>query len=197
MYVKSERKQHKWFKNKSFVWFLIACYMTLIYSTLYIMRPILNFLKATLGDYFSPSIAIIFLIILSLVLAHIISNRERYSVRQYLWFSFICCLYGLVIYILELPEEQVHFIEYGILSALIYLALTHDINNRSIFFISSLIVFVFGAIDEVVQWVLPNRIFDIRDIVMNGIAGILVQLLIAMVISKRKVVLVDNIEISN
>ncbi len=131
-----------------------------------------------------------FLIILTLILAYIVNYRERYGVSQYLWFSFICCLYGLVIYILELPEEQVHFIEYGVLSALIYLALTHDINNRSIYSLSSLIVFVFGAIDEVIQWVLPNRIFDIRDIVINGIAGILVQLLIAMVISKRKVVLV-------
>ncbi len=172
---------------------MIACYVTFIYSTLYIMRPILNFLKMTLNGYLNLSVGVMFLIILSLVLAHIISNHERYCVSQYLWFSFICCIYGLVIYILELPEEQVHFIEYGILSALIYLALTHDINNKSIYFLSSLIVFVFGAIDEVIQWVLPNRIFDIRDIVINGIAGILVQLLIAMVISKRKVVLVDNI----
>ncbi len=93
-----------------------------------------------------------------------------------------------------MPAEKIHFIEYGVLSALIYLALTHDINNISIYFLSSLIVFVFGAIDEVIQWVLPNRIFDIRDLVMNGTAGILVQLLIAMVISERKSVLVDNIE---
>jgi hypothetical protein len=158
------------------------------------MRPILDFLKMTLKGYLNLGVGVMFLIILSLVLAHIISNRERYSVSQYLWFSLICCLYGLVIYILELPEEQVHFIEYGILSALIYVALTHDINNRSIYFISALIVFVFGTIDEVVQWLLPNRFFDIRDLIMNGTAGILVQLLIAMVISKRKVVLVDNIE---
>jgi len=158
------------------------------------MRPILNFLKATLKSYLNLSVGVMFLIILSLVLVHIISNREHYSVNQYLWFSFISCLYGLVLYILELPEEQFHFIEYGILSALIYVALTHDINNKSIYFLSAIIVFVFGTIDEVIQWVLPNRCFDIRDLVMNGIAGILAQLLIAMVIKKRKVVLVNNIE---
>ncbi|MGR3301973.1 MAG: VanZ family protein [Candidatus Scalindua sp.] len=194
MYVKSTKEHHQWFRSKSFLWSLIICYVVLIYSTLYIMRPILNFLKMTLKGYLDLGVGVMFLIILSLVLAHIISNRERYSVSQYLWFLFICCLYGLVIYILELPEEQVHFIEYGILSALIYLALTHDINNRSIYFLSSLIVFVFGTIDEAIQWLLPNRVFDIRDLVMNGTAGILVQLLIAMVISKRKSVLVDNIE---
>ncbi len=194
MYAKSTKGYCKWFRSKSFLWSLIACYVTLIYSTLYIMRPILNSLKMTLKGYLNLSVGIMFLIILSLVLAHIISNRECYSVSQYLWFSFICCLYGLAIYIVDVPEEQVHFIEYGVLSALIYLALTHDINSRSIYFLSSLIVFVSGAIDEIVQWVLPNRIFDIRDIVINGIAGILVQFLIAMVISKRRSVLVNNIE---
>ena len=194
MYIKGTKEYHKCFDNKLFVWSLIGCYVTFIYSTLYIMRPILNFLKAALKGYLNLSVGVMFIIILSLVLAHIISNREHYSVNQYLWFSFISCLYGLVLYILELPEEQVHFIEYGILSALIYVALTHDINNKSIYFLSAIIVFVLGAIDEVIQWVLPNRCFDIRDLVMNGIAGILVQLLIAMVITKRKVVLANNIE---
>ncbi len=130
---------------------------------------------------------------LSLVLVHIISNRERYSGSQYLWFAFISCLYGLILYIVNVPEEQVHFIEYGILSALIYIALTHDIhNNVYVYFLSIHIVFAFGAVDEVIQWILPNRIFDIRDILINGIAGILVQLLIAMVISKRKAVLISH-----
>ncbi len=187
MYVKNEKEQHKWFRNKSFVWSLIACYVTLIYSTLYIMRPILNFMRLTLKGYLNLSVVVMFLIILTLILAYIVNYRERYGVSQYLWFSFICCLYGLALCIVDVPAEKIHFIEYGVLSALIYLALTHDINNISIYFLSSLIVFVFGAIDEVIQWVLPNRIFDIRDLVMNGTAGILVQLLIAMVISKRKV----------
>lgn len=130
-------------------------------------------------------------------MAYIISNRERYSMNQYLWFSFISCLYGCAIYIIDLPEEQVHFIEYGILSGLIYIALSHNVHNISIYFLCTFIVFAFGAIDEVIQWILPNRVFDIRDIIMNGIAGILVQLLIAMVLNKRKVVLVGNIKDSS
>ena len=159
----------------------------------YIMRPIINFLKATLGGSLNLSIVIIFLIMLPLVLVHIISNRARYGVSQYLWFAFISCLYGLVIYIVDVPEEQVHFIEYGILSGLIYIALTHDIhNNVYVYFLTAFIVFAFGAVDEVIQWILPNRIFDIRDILINGISGILVQLLIAKVISKRKAILISH-----
>jgi hypothetical protein len=39
---------------------------------------------------------------------------------------------------------------------------------------------------------ITNRKFDIRDILINGIAGILVKLLIAMVISKRKAILISH-----
>ena len=106
--------------------------------------------------------------------------------------SFISCLYDLILYIVDVPEEQVHFIEYGILSALIYVALSRNIHNISIYFLCAFFVFVFGAGDEVIQWILPNRIFDIRDIVITGIAGILVQLLIVMVINKRKAALINH-----
>ncbi len=182
-----------WFQNKSFVWSLTGCYVTFIYSTLYIMRPILNFLKATLGGYLNLSVIIAFLMLLSFILVYIIKNRANYGISQYLWFAFISCLYGLILYIVDVPEEQVHFIEYGILSGLIYIALTHDIhNNVYVYFLSIHIVFAFGAVDEVIQWILPNRVFDIRDILINGIAGILVQLLIAMVISKRKAALINH-----
>jgi hypothetical protein len=129
-----------------FVWSLIGCYVTFIYSTLYIMRPILNFLKATLGGYLNLSVIIAFLMLLSFILVYIIKNREYYSGSQYLWFAFISCLYGLILYIVDVPEEQVHFIEYGILSALIYVALSHNIHNISIYFLCAFIVFVFGAV---------------------------------------------------
>ena len=181
-----------WFQSKAFVWSLIGCYITFIYSTLYIMRPILNFLKMTLRGYLNLSIIIAFLMLLSFILVYIIKNREYYGISQYLWFSFISCLYGLSLYIVDVPEEQVHFIEYGILSALIYVALSHNIHNISIYFLCAFIVFVFGAVDEVIQWILPNRVFDIRDIIINGIAGILVQLLIVMVINKRKAALINH-----
>ncbi len=193
MHGNTTKEYYKWFQSKSFVWSLIGCYVTFIYSTLYIMRPILNFLKATLGGYLNLSIVIIFLIMLSLILVHIISNRERYSVGQYLWFALISCLYGLILYIVDVPEEQVHFIEYGILSGLIYIALKLDIhNNVYVYFLSAFIVFAFGAVDEIIQWILPNRVFDIRDIVLNGIAGILVQILIAMVINKRRANIISH-----
>ncbi len=110
MYVKDAKNILSiWFQSKLFVWSLIGCYVTFIYSTLYIMRPILNFLKATLGGYFNLSIILIFLIMLSLVLVHIISNRESYSVSQYLWFAFISCLYGLILYIVDVTGETGSF----------------------------------------------------------------------------------------
>jgi glycopeptide antibiotics resistance protein len=37
--------------------------------------------------------------------------------------------------------------------------------------IPCLLVWLAGGIDELIQWWLPNRVFDVRDIVFNGTAG--------------------------
>ncbi len=80
MYVKDAKNILSiWLQSKLFVWSLIGCYVTFIYSTLYIMRPILNFLKATLGGYLNLGIVIIFLIMLSLVLGSSVAPRNSAS----------------------------------------------------------------------------------------------------------------------
>ncbi|MBW1751335.1 MAG: VanZ family protein, partial [Deltaproteobacteria bacterium] len=30
-----------------------------------------------------------------------------------------------------------------------------------------------GGVDELIQWWLPVRVFDVRDIIFNGVAGML------------------------
>lgn len=64
--------------------------------------------------------------------------------------------------VIPLPIERIHFIQYGILGWLSYWA-----GGRKAF----LYVVAIGIIDELIQGILPNRHFDIRDIFMNIIGG--------------------------
>lgn len=64
--------------------------------------------------------------------------------------------------LIPLPIERIHFIEYGILGWLSYWA-----GSKKAF----LYVVTIGIIDELIQGILPNRYFDIRDIFMNVIGG--------------------------
>ena len=70
---------------------------------------------------------------------------------------------------LEVPAERVHFIEYGLLGFLV----TKAIGKLNWMTISIALLFVtsVGAIDEGFQWMLPNRVGDLRDVIMNGVGG--------------------------
>lgn len=76
-------------------------------------------------------------------------------------------VWGIFRYV-ELPIERLHFIQYGLLGWLIFYSLprTKMING----FLFGLSV---GVLDEVLQGILPQRVFDVRDVWMNGMAVLL------------------------
>jgi hypothetical protein len=75
-------------------------------------------------------------------------------------------------------EERTHLIEYGIVAALIHQALLERLRNgRNVPVPAALAMGatgVLGVIDECIQAVLPNRVFDPRDIFFNAFAGFMV-----------------------
>lgn len=79
----------------------------------------------------------------------------------------------------ENPEEAFHFVQYGVLSLLLFRALRHRLRDPSIYVAATLIGAAFGIFDELIQWVVPRRYFDYRDIVINGLAVGLTQLALA------------------
>jgi hypothetical protein len=77
------------------------------------------------------------------------------------------------------PEEAFHFVQYGVLSLLLFRALGHRLQNPTIYVAATLIGAAFGIFDELIQWVVPRRYFDYRDIGINALAVGLVQLALA------------------
>jgi hypothetical protein len=77
------------------------------------------------------------------------------------------------------PEEAVHFLEYGVLGVLLFRALRTGIQDSSVFVAGALIGIFVGIVDEIIQWLVPGRFWDFRDIVLNGGASILVQIAIS------------------
>lgn len=75
-------------------------------------------------------------------------------------------------------EERTHLIEYGVVAALIHMALLErDDNGRPVSMPAALAVgatAVLGLLDEGIQALLPNRVFDIRDVFFNALAGFMI-----------------------
>ncbi len=73
--------------------------------------------------------------------------------------------------------ERSHLIEYSILAIFIHKAITERINQGSQVpvpaLLSFIITFLIGVLDECIQIFLPYRVFDLTDILFNGIAVVM------------------------
>lgn len=87
----------------------------------------------------------------------------------------IIAAYLLLLTRLSIPEERTHLIEYGIVGAFVYEALLERrYNGRTVYFPAILAIVAasfLGTLDEFIQYFLPNRIFDTRDMVFNVLAA--------------------------
>jgi hypothetical protein len=165
------------------LWVLAGSCLLLIYSSLYIVRPLTewlreaNLLRLSVGGAFLVAAAWVGLALL----------RKRPGWRVWTALTGIALGYVLLLSRFELPEERMHFLEYGIVGGLVYAALLERQRATSadsakpsgvggnlwpaVF--AFLITGTAGWIDEGIQAVLPNRFYDLRDVAMNAAAGAL------------------------
>ena len=94
---------------------------------------------------------------------------------------------GLLTLVPMMPEERLHFLEYGVVAALIYLALCErraraaeaDPTSRDPLVrlppavVAVILTAILGWIDEAIQAVLPNRYYDLRDVAFNSAAAVI------------------------
>ena len=97
---------------------------------------------------------------------------------NYTWICIIAAIYIYFTLKLPNPVETVHFLEYGFLSYLLFKALSHKIKDKSIYFTASLFALIVGTFDEILQWIVPKRMWDFQDIWLNGLSGGLFQILL-------------------
>ncbi|MCI5158485.1 MAG: VanZ family protein [Candidatus Electrothrix sp. AUS1_2] len=155
---------------------LTVAYLLSIYCTLGIARPIVEYLRPT--GLLLPAVIVLFTGCMPLALfwRYRIISRTRFLLRILLIIGLLCAAFLIA----ALPEERLHFLTYGLAGWLICWSLeatplfsTLSQKNRFlIWLIPCLLVWAAGGIDELIQWWLPNRVFDIRDIVFNATAGI-------------------------
>ena len=85
--------------------------------------------------------------------------------------------YLMVLARMAVPEERTHLIEYGVIAALVHEALTERAGQEGRVpfpgLLAVLVTAVIGLADEAVQRLLPSRVFDIRDVGFNALAGLM------------------------
>jgi VanZ family protein len=104
-------------------------------------------------------------------------RRKIRRVSNYFWLLLVTVLYVyFTIKLWDVPVEAIHFLEYGLLGFFLFRALKFNIRDKSIFFIAFLIGTLVGIFDEILQWIVPLRLWDIRDVGLNALSGGLFQI---------------------
>lgn len=86
----------------------------------------------------------------------------------------ITAVYVLLVVRLVSPVERSHLVEYGVVAILVHMALLERRANGAPVPVPALaaigVTTVLGVVDEMIQMVLPNRVYDPIDILFNVIA---------------------------
>ena len=96
--------------------------------------------------------------------------QKRYKAKKFLLIISPLILLTYLSLSLDVWVERIHFVEYAFLGLLIS-RVVNVTKLHSIIFSGCLVILI-GTVDEIIQWFLPNRFGDLRDVFMNSVGGL-------------------------
>ncbi len=156
------------------LWFCALAVVVAIYSTLGLAGTLAEVLRE--GNLMRASF---FFLMLLTVAAIVGSGLKRRPGRREVWVALgVTAVYGMLVIRMGVsPEERTHLFEYGIVAVLIYQALSERLQNGRRVPVPALLALVvtalLGWLDEGIQALLPNRVYDNFDVFSNALAAII------------------------
>ncbi len=153
----------------------VVAFTSLIYLTIPFARDIQGFLRdlkiLRVGVYCA-----VFLFISAV--AFFVIRYIGYSLFNVVILTIFIAIYLLIVKQYSIMVERIHFIEYGLLAFLVYHSLKTTVSGFAVYPVSLLIVTVVGWGDELIQYFLPGRVYDNRDVFLNALSGALILILL-------------------
>lgn len=125
--------------------------------------------------------AVIAFVLGSIVASIVILRRRQPPIgsADLLWLIGVAAVVAIWTYnLMGQPEEAVHFLEYGVLGVLLYRVFEDRVPDPTVYVAATLAGLLVGTVDEIIQWLVPGRFWDFRDIILNTGAVALVQIVI-------------------
>lgn len=156
------------------MWLAASGLLLLIYATLAQAREIVNWLRER--NTLRLAVALVLAAVVVLLVRNLI--RRRPSRRELLTALLLVAAYAAVLLWMDRAEERLHLVEYGMVAAFFYRALSERQKAGAKLWLSPavasvLMTAVAGWIDEAIQYFVPSRVYDLRDVAFNALAGLL------------------------
>ncbi len=167
------------------LWLLAAAWLLAIYASLYYARIVTEALRER--NLLRATVLAVFLLAGGVILSAVLRRRPGW--RELAVLALFAAAYAAVLPRLRVIEERVHFLEYGLLAGLIHGALRERLRAGGAEAVGSpgmrptasvwaaagavLLTSLSGWGDEGIQALLPNRVYDLRDVAFNAAAALL------------------------
>lgn len=156
-------------------WRASLAFLALIYLSLWPVQFALDFLRER--NLLRVAIATIFGVALVAVLRLLV--RRRAGLREWLTLALVGAAYLIVASRMTIVQERLHLAEYGALALLFRAALAArrargegaPAPGLAVDGLALLLAAAAGLLDELIQGVLPNRQYDLRDVGFNALAA--------------------------
>ncbi|MBT3332969.1 MAG: VanZ family protein [Rhodospirillaceae bacterium] len=175
--------------GEKLAWALAVLWSGIIYATIPFTGDGVSYVKQYWDDDVFAYVVIAGVIVMLAAAAILLLRRQRKSIPSYLWLITIAAV--VINQVIELkkgsPAEAIHFLQYGLLSLLLFRAFSHRIGDYSIYVAVTITGSTIGMLDETIQWLTQGRYFGLEDIWLNFTAVALVQAALALGIKPRNV----------
>ena len=162
-------------------WLYVVLCAGAIFATVPFGRRITEYIDLFADDSIFTIIVVGIFAVVAIGVVRFLIQRGGTSAGSYFWLGGVAVVFCVYAYNLrDNAVETLHFFEYGLLSLLIYRALCRRVSDYSVYFIALSLGFIVGALDEAIQWLTPQRVWDMRDILLNSVAVGLMQIAIGL-----------------
>jgi len=166
----------KW--KKFFAWLWVALCTFAIFLIVPLARTIQSFVQAHWGrSLFGYTVLVAAGGTFLVLIYYLYFKLNIRSPLNYIWLTIITGLYiYFTIKLWKVPVEAIHFLEYGLLGFFLFRAFRFTIKDKSIYLSAFLFGSFVGILDEILQWMVPLRYWDIRDVGLNCLSAALFQI---------------------
>ncbi len=161
----------RFFSSPTRRWVLLVAYLAAVYAFLPFGRGVIIALRQ--NHLLGLVVTLVFFVSIVSLVYHIVFSVRLSDRIAFAALVVLAAVIGALVLGLSIPEERVHFVEYGLLALLARFALSGHLRPPSQYLLAWLLASLAGWGDEVIQGVLPDRVYDLRDVVINSVAALL------------------------
>jgi hypothetical protein len=152
-------------------WLVLLAYVAIVYGSLPWTRDVLIALdqRELVGGmvtacYFAAAALVVYHVVFDVRL----TDRVAFGALVALG----AAVGGLVLG-LSIPEERLHFLQYGLMAMLARRAVAARLRGWAQYLAAVALASAAGWGDELLQAILPTRVYDLRDVLINACAAVL------------------------